>query len=235
MQTQEIPDLRTVRKSLREVDEKVVHAFSYRTGFKMNDAIYVPDDDGLSIVDHLLLEIENAYQRAWGYNNPECVPFSAEFQKNTVRRRKNALGRVSINMNQKIRAVYLDYVRMMCEKGDDGDYQEAALGDVDILLETSRRIHMGMFVAASKLLGDPDGYRKLIIAGDSERIKRRLTDTTVEGNVLRRVSDKGRQCHLKPRQVRHLVRFYRNHIIPLTKEVEIEYMMQTQSADFQHL
>ncbi|EWC47887.1 hypothetical protein DRE_02769 [Drechslerella stenobrocha 248] len=131
--------------------------------------------------------------------------------------------------------------------GDRGErkenYGSSAVADVAVLQALSRRIHFGKFVAEAKFRGDVEGFTKLIEERNGEEIGDRITKKAVEEEVLRRLRYKakiyGRDPTLKPDEggvgsdvgvgkidVEAVVRMYRDFVIPLTKDVEVDYLLQ---------
>ncbi|KAF3915208.1 hypothetical protein ABW20_dc0107695 [Dactylellina cionopaga] len=132
--------------------------------------------------------------------------------------------------------------------GDRGErkenYGSSAVADVAVLQALSRRIHFGKFVAEAKFREDVEGFTKLIEERNGEEIGNRITKKAVEEEVLRRLEYKakiyGRDPTLKPGEggvggedvgvgkinVDAVVRMYRDFVIPLTKDVEVEYLLQ---------
>ncbi|RVD84882.1 uncharacterized protein DFL_003219 [Arthrobotrys flagrans] len=131
--------------------------------------------------------------------------------------------------------------------GDRGEqmenYGSTAVADVAVLQALSRRIHFGKFVAEAKFLDDTEGFTKLIKEKNTEEIGNRITKKKVEEEVLRRLRYKtmiyGRDPTLKPGEggldddvgvkkidVEAVVRVYRDFVIPLTKDVEVDYLLQ---------
>jgi chorismate mutase len=124
-------------------------------------------------------------------------------------------------------------VPLLCPPGDDAQYGSAAVCDVAGLQALSRRIHYGMFVAESKYQEQPAPFAELISAKDAAGLRRLITHPEVEGRVLHRVAVKARtyaqevagrqeQHKLEPAKVAEI---YRRWIIPMTKDVEVEYLL----------
>ncbi|KAK6524436.1 chorismate mutase aro7 [Arthrobotrys megalospora] len=132
-------------------------------------------------------------------------------------------------------------------RGDRGEqlenYGSTAVADVAVLQALSRRIHFGKFVAESKFLSEREIFTQLIEEENREEIGNRITKKKVEEEVLRRLRYKakiyGRDPTLKPGEggldddvgvkkidVEAVVKMYRDFVIPLTKDVEVEYLMQ---------
>ncbi|EPS40053.1 hypothetical protein H072_6156 [Dactylellina haptotyla CBS 200.50] len=160
----------------------------------------------------------------------------------------------TVNINEKIKEVYIEKILpAICrtsEKsgGDRGEQQEnygsSAVADVAVLQALSRRIHFGKFVAESKFRSEVEVFTKLIEERNSEEIGNRITKKAVEEEVLRRLRYKakiyGRDPTLKPDEggvldenvgvgkidVEAVVQMYRDFVIPLTKDVEVEYLLQ---------
>ncbi|KAJ6258786.1 hypothetical protein Dda_6840 [Drechslerella dactyloides] len=134
------------------------------------------------------------------------------------------------------------------DEGDRGEQKEnygsSAVADVAVLQALSRRIHFGKFVAEAKFREDVTGFTRLIEERNGEEIGNRITKKAVEEEVLRRLRYKaklyGRDPTLKPDEgglvgqdvgvgkidVEAVVRMYRDIVIPLTKDVEVEYLLQ---------
>jgi chorismate mutase len=125
--------------------------------------------------------------------------------------------------------------------GDRGESQEnygsTATCDIACLQALSRRIHFGKFVAESKFRSEQERFTKLIQAEDREGIADAITKPEVEKQVLERLRLKamtygkdpsvaeGTEGHAKI-NVEAVVAMYKDFVIPLTKDVEVEYLMQ---------
>jgi len=128
-----------------------------------------------------------------------------------------------------------EIVPYICEAGDDKQYGSSSMCDVTCLQALSKRIHYGKFVAESKYRDNPDGYHLLSASGDKEGLLKMITDPEVESRVLERVafkaetycrelSGKGGGPKIDPEIV---VDIYRKWIIPLNKEVQVAYLINT--------
>ncbi len=90
----------------------------------------------------------------------------------------------SININDRVRTLYLDHILPnITQSGDDGNYGSSVTHDVWALQALSKRIHYGKFVAEAKFLAQPEAYSALIQAQDAEGIMELLTDVAVEKKV----------------------------------------------------
>lgn len=110
--------------------------------------------------------------------------------------------------------------------------------DVACLQALSRRVHFGKFVAEAKFLKEKEKFTKLIKDKDIDGINREITDEKVELQVLERLRKKatsyGRDPGLPENEqeqgplkvnVEAVVNLYKDWIIPLTKKVEIDYLL----------
>lgn len=158
----------------------------------------------------------------------------------------------NVNINSKIMDMYLNHLLpAITEPGDDSNYGSAALHDVVILQALSRRIHYGKFVAEAKFRQYTEQYTRLIKARDADGILELLTDREVELRVIERVklkastfgrdlnsSDQGggaagvqedfekskeELLKVSPEVVAEL---YDTWVMPLTKEVEVDYLLK---------
>ena len=100
----------------------------------------------------------------------------------------------------------------------------------------SRRIHFGKFVAESKFRESPGKFIALIKNEDRHVIEKAITNVDVERKVLERLRWKAKTYGVDPAgeagigndkiDVDAVVNMYEEVVIPLTKLVEVEYLMQ---------
>lgn len=150
----------------------------------------------------------------------------------------------SVNVNADIKARYISEVLPeACRKfgrEDRGEVKEnygsAAVCDVNCLQALSRRIHFGKFVAESKFRKETARFVELIKNEDRDGIDSAITDAKVEKKVLERLRLKAKTYGSDPStagnaenekiNVEAVVKMYAQVVIPLTKVVEVEYLMQ---------
>ncbi|KAI0272924.1 chorismate mutase [Russula aff. rugulosa BPL654] len=111
------------------------------------------------------------------------------------------------------------------ELEDDGNYGSAATVDVEVLQAVSKRVHYGKFVSESKFKQDPAAFIPLIQQGDAEALIALITNPELnagcyDGEPLPNCSSKGKI------DVDCVVDLYESYIIPLTKEIEVEYLLK---------
>jgi len=164
-----------------------------------------------------------------------------------------------ININSTIMDVYFNKILPdIAAPGDDGNYGSAATLDVLCLQALSKRIHYGKFVAEAKFRAKPEEYTALIEAQDAEGLMALLTDVKVEQKVVERVylkaqtfgqdiqtpdgpaaaaaprsSSPNGEPHFKV-QPRVLADMYEELVMPLTKDVQVAYLLRRLDGQQQH-
>ena len=92
-----------------------------------------------------------------------------------------------LNFNTVLMKQYIEkIVPVIAKAGDDEQHGSTVLSDIAVLQALSRRVHYGKFVAESKYRSDPQGYQRLIDAGDADGVMKLLTNEAVEEKVLKR-------------------------------------------------
>lgn len=133
-------------------------------------------------------------------------------------------------------------------EADDGQYGSAAVRDVEVLSALSRRIHFGMFVSESKFRADPRAFLEPIRKRDREALLALITKPAVEAALLVRLREKasvygqdldravaimqaGGNADAQQRDAQRkieadeVVKLYESFVIPLTKDVEVDYLV----------
>ncbi|KAH9610793.1 hypothetical protein KSS87_019265 [Heliosperma pusillum] len=188
--------------------------------------------------------VSRAFQKGGRYQSPEEVPFfPKDLSPPLVTHRKSSqelpAAASSVTVNKKIWEFYVNqFVPLLAPKGDDGNYALSMSSDLVCLQTLSRRIHFGKYVAEVKFRSDPQGYGAAIRAKDKDTLMKLLTDEKVEAMVKQRVAKKamvfGQDVSLSgasnsmcfkvdPALVSRL---YNEWVIPLTKDVEVEYLLR---------
>ncbi|KAE9970641.1 hypothetical protein BLS_004809 [Venturia inaequalis] len=200
----------------------------------------------LSLLDYILRETERIHSYVRRYDSPDEYPFfPSATQKPILKPLKYPkLHNNDVNVNPQLKEAYIHKIlpaacRPTGEDGDRGEEQEnygsSATCDVSCLQALSRRIHYGKFVAESKFRSETDRFVKLIKEEDRKGIDEAITDAKVEKKVLERLRLKAKTYGTDPEKgsdeqgkinVDAVVAMYKDYVIPLTKEVEVEYLMQ---------
>jgi len=80
-----------------------------------------------------------------------------------------------------------------------------------------------VFVAESKYQQDSQGYTELVKDKNVWGIIDKLRNVQVEEQVLGRLKEKGKRYGFNPDLVHN---FYKGHVIPMTINVEVEYLFK---------
>jgi chorismate mutase len=243
--------LEGIRSSLIRQEDSIIFSLMERAQFCYNEETYDPDSfpvDGFqgSLVEYMVKETEKLHARVGRYMNPDEHAFFPIDLPETVLpplQYPQVLHPVanSININVKVWDMYFrNLLPRLAKEGDDGNYGQSAVCDTICLQVLSKRIHYGKFVAEAKFRASPDIFKAAIKAQDRARIMAVLTYPEVEEMIKRRVEMKTRtygqevMCEpgengadpaykINPTLVAGL---YEEWIMPLTKEVQVEYLLR---------
>ncbi|GAB4354627.1 MAG: hypothetical protein Kow006_20500 [Gammaproteobacteria bacterium] len=237
-------DLATIAGTLESLEETIIHKLIDRAQFAVNARAYTAGESGFegettrSLFELRLSSQERMDAEFGRFLVPEERPFSTDLPtaRRAVTLPDTGLAAVDPAVVSQCPAIldrYRELIPRICAAGDDGQYGSSVEHDVYALQAIARRIHYGaLYVAESKYRDDPEGYRSLIEKRDSAGLMQKLTRREVEERIIERVHDK--VIHLQEginRQLRRaidpnrVVAFYRDTIIPLTKEGEIAYLL----------
>ncbi len=234
--------LENIRSVLIRQEETIIFSLVERAQFCQNHIIYkenefsIPGFNG-SFVEYLLYGTEALHATIRRYTSPDELPFSKELPDSIlpVTDFDEPIKKNQININSKIKNIYeLKIIPAICEPADDEQYGSSAVCDVACLQALSKRIHYGKFVAESKFLSDSKTFSKFIKEKASDELMKLITNQEVEDKLLLRVEKKAAtygqeientkgEYKIQPAFVAEL---YKKWIIPLTKEVEINYLLQ---------
>ncbi|PHH60945.1 hypothetical protein CDD81_1002 [Ophiocordyceps australis] len=246
-------DLSRIRFQLIRLEDTIAFHLIERTQFALNKSIYTPGaihipHSNLSFFDWYFFEQEKLQSLIRRYESPDEYPFFPDAVQKPILKPLNypkILHTNNVNVNAKIKLFYIEtFLPAICpdfgrpDRGElEENYGSTATCDFACLQALSRRIHFGKFVAESKFRSDPEKYMRLIQAADRRGIAESITNVAVEKQVLDRLRLKvltygkdpslpqGTQSPVKI-DVDAVVAMYKDFVIPLTKEVEVEYLMQ---------
>ena len=240
-----------IRYQLIRLEDSVLFYIIERAQFPLNPTIYKPGaipikGSDLSFCDWVLREQEILQSRIRRFQSPDEHPFFEDAMQDVILpplEYPRVLWDNNVNLNADLKDAYVNQILPACcdeparaERAEaQENYGSAATADVNCLQSLSRRIHFGKFVAESKYQSSPETYIPLIKACDRQGIDDAITDAKVERKVIERVrmkadmygADPGMDVE-KPRKVNvdGVVAMYKDHIIPLTKVVEVDYLME---------
>ncbi|CAH8384962.1 unnamed protein product [Eruca vesicaria subsp. sativa] len=205
-----------------------------------------------SLVEYMVKGTEKLHAKVGRFQSPDEHPYFPEDLPEPMLPplqypKVLHFGADTININKKIWNMYFrELLPRLVRKGDDGNYGSTAVCDAICLQSLSKRIHYGKFVAEAKFQASPEAYESAIKAQDKGALMGMLTFSTVEEAVKKRVEMKTRtygqevklgmerkeeeeevdESHvykISPILVGHL---YGDWIMPLTKEVQVEYLLR---------
>jgi chorismate mutase len=243
-QTGQTLDLNLIALQLEGLEETIIHHLIERVQYLKNSRVYEPGKSGFrGFARKSLMEIRLLYhERMDAQFGRFCVPEERPFTPRLPRARRGvhlpayplALADYNkVNLTAEIKRAYVALIAAVCRPGDDGQYGSSVENDVYALQAISRRVHYGaMFVAEAKYRKEPPRYDDLIRGNDREGLLLALTRKEVEARIIQRVKEKVARAQAKVNtRIRtlvdpsHVLAFYRDTIIPLTKEGEIRYLL----------
>jgi len=210
---------------------------------------------GESFLDARLREFEEIDARAGRYRTPEEVPFNLNLPNPKKKVKIAKVDRYSgvmleqfdpeeyekgkiVDLTPKIYKKYQKILDHICVGGNDGQHGSATERDIPLLRALSERIHYGsMYVAECKFNMHPEVYKALIERRDTQEMKVQLRRKPIEKEIFKRIKKKvtTAQENENP-DVRRLllpstiVRVYRNAVIPLTIQGEVNYFLERKVA-----
>jgi len=221
-----------IRPTLIGLEDTIIFDLFERAKHKRNNNAYVPGaihiptpGKAISFFDYILHGTESLHASAGRYTSGDEIPFSQRLPPSLIQRRERSLPiqKIPINENPQILQTYLQALDTICEEGEDHRYGASVVCDIKTLQDLSRRIHFGKYVAEAKYQEKPELYQSLIDLKDTDGIIDELTNIEVEIKIDERVKRKGEKYGMDPE---FISAFYRDKIIPITKEVEVEYFMK---------
>ncbi|KAH9874369.1 hypothetical protein IAQ61_003558 [Plenodomus lingam] len=244
-------DLANIRFQLIRLEDTITFYLIERVQFPLNSAIYQPGgvdigEPDISLFDWMLREQERLHSLVRRYQSPDEYPFFPDALQEPILKPLDypqILHPNDVNVNALLKDCYIKYILpAACSQNDREDrgesrenYGSSATCDVLTIQSLSRRIHFGKFVAEAKFQKEPERFAKLIKAEDRQGIDEAITNAAVEKKVLERLRLKAKTYGTDPDlgangsskvNADAVVAMYKDWIIPLTKEVEVEYLMQ---------
>ncbi len=235
-------ELENMRNYLIRLEETIIFALIERAQFAQNRAIYDPGGIPLegfnkSFLDYFLHETEIIHARVRRYSSSYEKPFFHDLPDPILppMHYESPLADNDVDVNPKIRAIYIkQIIPDICAPGDCKNYGSCATCDVTCLQALSKRIHFGKFIAEAKFRAETERYTALISDRDAHGILNALVDRKVEARLFQRVRQKAARYGQDPEdehpnykvQPETIVQIYQEFIIPLTCEVEVQYLLQ---------
>ncbi|KAJ8775306.1 hypothetical protein K2173_020310 [Erythroxylum novogranatense] len=243
--------LENIRNSLIRQEDSIIFGLLERSQYCYNADTYDPNAfvmDGFhgSLIEYILKETEKLHAKVGRYKSPDEHPFFSDDLPEPLLpplQYPQVLHPIadSININKKLWDMYFrELIPRLVKQGNDGNCGSAAVCDTICLQVLSKRIHYGKFVAEAKFQASPDKYEPAIRAQDSDRLMDTLTDPKVEDDVKKRVEMKAKTFGMEvkiPGAGDETTPVYKIHpslvadlyddwIMPLTKEVQVAYLLR---------
>ncbi|XP_057948310.1 chorismate mutase 3, chloroplastic [Malania oleifera] len=245
--------LESIRHSLIRQDDSIIFSLMERAQYCYNEETYDHNAFSMdrfrgSLVEFIVKETETLSAKLGRYKSPDEHPFFLldlpEPMLPTLQFPQVLHPCADrINLNNKVWNVYFrDLLPRLVKAGNDNNCGSAAVCDTICLQALSKRIHYGKFVAEAKFRESPAIYDAAIKVQDRAQLMALLTYETVEEAVKKRVEMKaktygqevsrdqeddndatGPVYKIKPSLVANL---YEEWITPLTKEVQVEYLLR---------
>jgi chorismate mutase len=248
-------DLQNIRDALVRMEDTIIFNFIERSQFFTSPSIYqvnkfqIPDFEG-SFLDWALLNMEKIHSQLRRYESPDEVPFFPKEILEPLLPSINypkilAFYADEININDMIKENYIEHIVPLISAGN-GEQPEnlgsCSTCDIDNLQALSRRIHFGKFVAEAKFQNEREKYTKMILEKDVAGIEAAITNSAVEERILERMVEKGKAYGTDPTlkwsqnpqskvNAEYLAKIYKDWVIPLTKKVEVDYLLRRLEDD----
>lgn len=254
MKPETVINLDNIRSVLVRMEDTIVFGLIERSQFYSLPSVYIKDKYPIpgysgSFMEWILIQTERVHSQVRRYEAPDEVAFFPDQLLSPLLpplKYPPVLAPYSadVNYNRDILDFYVEHIapEVSCVSGDQEENSGAvSVCDVECLQALSRRIHFGRFVAEAKYKSDPDLYDRLIATRDIEAIEGSITNSVVEAKILDRIRTKvetfGTDPSLKYSQKKQqlkvdpdlIVKLYRDYVIPLTKKVEVDYLLRRKS------
>ncbi|MBN1578820.1 MAG: chorismate mutase [Chitinispirillaceae bacterium] len=243
-------DLNYIASRLEGLEETIISKLIDRAQFCVNEICYEAGKSGFAgESSRSLFDLRMHYHEQMdALFGRFCAPEERPFTRNLPEPQREVVlletglqidDLESVNFAGPIRTHYTKLIKLMCRPGDDGQYGSSVEHDVYAIQAISRRIHYGAFyIAECKFRGDPDTYRRVIEARDIDKLEQLVTRKEVEDRIIDRVCQKTRETQKGVnREIRQVIeaevilQFYRDAVIPLTKQGEIVYLLHRRKTE----
>ena len=250
MKKDTVLNLANIRNALVRMEDTIVFALIERSQFFSLPLVYqrnkfnIPDFDG-TFLEWTLLQQEKAHSQIRRFEAPDETPFFPDQILPPILPPINypkVLANYSdeVNANNEIMDFYINDIvpQIAAAEGEQPEnLGSVACCDIECLQAISRRIHFGKMVAEAKFQGDRELYTKLIKAQDAKGIEESITNLAVEAKILERLIEKGKSYGTDPSlkysqnpqlkvDPEVIAKLYKDWIIPLTKKVEVDYLLR---------
>lgn len=255
LKPESVYNLVNIRNELVQMEDFIIFQFIKRCEYPISEKLYSRDPsqkpvlpDRLfegSFLEYMHRELEILQSKLRRFDSPDETPFFPDDIVPSILAKieyPKLLAKGNINYNNKIRDMYIqEILPLIADNTVDEEYMAQQLGsitviDIELLQILSRRIHFGLFVAESKYRNNIKKFKELIKNKDYDGIYKEITNQEVEDKILQRLEGKGESyiyASIKNKKItpQYLVKIYKEFIIPITKEVEVEYLLHRLNDD----
>ncbi|RPA87995.1 chorismate mutase, partial [Ascobolus immersus RN42] len=235
------------------LEDTIIFHLIERVQFPFNETMYTPGGVSIpnfkgSFLEWMLREQEQVFAKVRRYQSPDEYPFFPDSLPEPFLaplKYPQLLHPNNVNINRKLLSCYISHILpSACNPPNATDaehrgeqyenFGSAAVEDVAVLQSLSRRIHFGKFVAEAKFRQETEKFTKLIKERDVKGLDAAITNEKVELQVLKRLEEKAKTFGIDPSlnpgsplkvNVDAIVEMYKKFVIPLTKEVEVDYLL----------
>lgn len=242
-------DLANIRSALIRMEDTILYDLIERAQFTQMPSVYkpgvFPDLEG-TFLDWILRETESTHAKLRRYDAADENAFfpvpSGRILPPLKLVEVLATYQKEVNVNDRIKDYYISKIvpGLSADPSDEEqNFGSCALSDVWALQAISRRIHFGKFVAESKFVSEREHFTELIQNRDIKGIEDAITKPEVELQILERIRHKADSYGADPQTILRwsekgsgkvdpevIVSIYRDLIIPLTKVVEVDYLLR---------
>ena len=250
---EDILSLDNIRATLQRMEESIVFRLIERSQFAHNARVY---EDGAfpeliekehwagSWLAYAIKATETWHAKLGRWLAPDEHPFTPRAQLPAPVLVPNDYPDIlhphHVHVMDDILAFYIHDIVPKITAGkpaEDRQFGSTVVCDVEALSAVARRIYFGMFVSESKFRADPAAFVPCIRARDADALAALITKPAVEAALLARVRQKAEvygqdldaaHPHSEQRKIHadDIVRLYQKYIIPLTKRVEVDYLLE---------
>ncbi|KAF8147302.1 chorismate mutase [Mycena galopus ATCC 62051] len=237
-----------IRGVLIRLEDTIIFSLIERAQFAQNPRIYqraaFSELTALgfqgSWLEWFLKEIESFHAKARRYTSINVNQSILSFYVRNIVPRITRRATVALAASKRAQGICGDE-----EFEDDGNYGSAATIDVEVLQSISKRVHYGKFVSESKFQENPAAFIPHIQERNRAALAGLITKPEVEQKLLQRLHKKAvtyAQDFAPDGEIKRdangnieitgkidvdgVVDLYDSFIIPLTKEVEVDYLLQ---------
>lgn len=230
-------NINNIRERLVELEDVILSGLNERSKYKINSDIYIHNSNQFiynnnfegTYLDFMFKNIENVHSASGRYECFDERPYYKGLSKCIVQRNYNynlpqELIEFSkkINFSPWIKIAYLNFIQELCESGTDTNYGDTVLIDISNLQAISKRIHYGVLVMEEKYKDNISVYKNFLDKNDDISIINELKNVDIEKHILNRIQEKAKNLDFNKPEI--IVNFFKNIIIPMTIQIELEYI-----------